>query len=121
VPFAHDIWSRRQRASGKREDAGVVFVPKFLEIFLEFPDEDLVSAKMRFRVGVDDASLTFNGGGAVGLASVLTGARSASECAYRGLSGSLETSLEKAKGSPEGTALLTTTVAASFARAGAKA
>ena len=54
--------------------AGVVFVLKFLEIFLVFPHEDLgFGEDAGLEVGVDDASLTFGGGGTVGLASVLTG------------------------------------------------
>ena len=53
--------------------AGVVFVLKFLEIFLEFPHEDLgFGEDAGLEVGADDASLTFGSGGAVGLASVLT-------------------------------------------------
>jgi len=70
------IWSRRPtRLGGSGRMAGVVFVPKFLEIFWNSQTRTWVSAKdAGFEVGVDDASLTFNGGGAVGLASVLTGA-----------------------------------------------
>jgi len=74
VPFAHDnLVEEATRLGGSGRMAGVVFLPKFLEIFLEFPDEDLgFGEDAGLEVGVDDASLAFGGGGAVGLASVLT-------------------------------------------------
>jgi len=62
--------------------AGVVFVLKFLELFLVFPDDDLgFGEDAGLEVGVDDASLTFGGGGAVDLAPFSRERRSASECA----------------------------------------
>jgi hypothetical protein len=73
---------------------GVVFVLKFLEIFGVFPHEDLgFREDAGLEVGVDDASLTFGGGGAVGLASILTGGGdlllSAHKRAFLGRSGDL--------------------------------
>jgi len=45
--------------------AGVVFVLKFLELFLVFPDEDLgFGEDAGLEVGVDGASQPFGGGGA---------------------------------------------------------
>src|ERR1035441_117695 len=82
--------------------AGVVFVLKFLEIFLEFPREDLgFSEDAGLEVGVDDASLTFGGGGAVGLASVLTGGGDLLLSAHkRTFLAGLETFVRKSKGQP---------------------
>jgi hypothetical protein len=93
--------------------AGVVFVLKFLEIFLVFPDDDLgFGEDAGLEVGVDDASLTFGGGGAVGLGSVLTGGGDLLLSAHkRTFPAGLETSVRKSKGQPGRTALLTTTVA----------
>src|ERR1035441_306809 len=75
VPFAQDdLVEEATRLGGSGRMAGVVFVLKFLELFLVFPDEDLGFGKdAGLEVGVNDASLTFGGGGAVGLGSVLTG------------------------------------------------
>src|SRR5664280_2540353 len=75
VPFAQDdLVEEATRLGGSGRMAGVVFFPKFLESFLEFPREDLgFSEDAGLEVGVDDASQPFGGGGAVGLASVLTG------------------------------------------------
>ena len=54
--------------------AGVIFVLEFLELFLVFPDEDLgFGEDAGLEVGIDDAGLAVGGGGAVGLASILTG------------------------------------------------
>jgi len=103
--------------------AGVVFVLKFLELFLVFPDDDLGFGKdAGLEVGVDDASLTFGGSSAVGLGSVLTGGGDLLLSAHkRTLLAGLETFVRKVKGSPEGTALLTTTVAGELCPDGAKA
>ena len=103
VPFAHDdLVEEATRLGGSGRMAGVVFVPKFLEIFLEFPHEDLgFSEDAGLEVGVDDASLTFGGGGAVGLGSVLTGGGDLLLSAHKGTSlAGLETFVRKSKGQP---------------------
>src|ERR1035441_10563564 len=80
--------------------AVVVFVLKFLEIFGVFPDEDLgFSEDAGLEVGVDDASHTFGGDGAVGLASVLTGGSDLLLSAHkRTFLAGLETFVRKSKG-----------------------
>jgi hypothetical protein len=82
--------------------AGVVFVPKFLELFGVFPDEDLgFSEDAGLEVGVDDASHTFGGDGAVGLASVLTGGGDLLLSAHkRTFLAGLETFVRESKGQP---------------------
>ena len=81
---------------------GVVFVLQFLELFGVFPHEDLgFSEDAGLEVGVDDASLTFGGDGAVGLASVLTGGGDLLLSAHkRTFPAGLETSVRKSKGQP---------------------
>src|SRR5271157_3277090 len=75
APFAlDDLVEEATRLGGSGRMAGVVFVLKFLELFLVFPHEDLgFSEDAGLEVGVNDASLTFGGDGAVGLGSVLMG------------------------------------------------
>lgn len=95
MPFAQDdLVEEATRLGGSGRVPGVVFVLKFLELFGVFPHEDLgFSEDAGLEVGVDNASLTFGGGGAVGLGSVLTGGGdlllSAHKRAFPGRSGDL--------------------------------
>jgi len=102
--------------------AGVVFVLKFLELFLVFPDDDLGFGKdAGLEVGVDDASLTsrWRRRGTClrshGSGDLLLRAHK------RTFPAGLETSVRKSKGQPGRDCPLTTTVAGELCPAGAKA